>query len=224
MTAAAPVRVISMPPPTVTTVKRSGVERLLEPTLFYGTFALLAFGPLAFGAVQPWAIFTLEVGAAVLFLAWSIKQLVAGAVTIRSSPAFAPMVLFLIVATGQLLSGATAYRYATATQIVLYLAYGAVSFVVLQALDSPRAPVRFARLLSWFGFAVSVFAIIQGFTSPGKLYWVHTPSFGGWIYGPYVNHNHYAGLMEMLAPIPLVLCLTDKVRGAQNSCLPSRRC
>lgn len=31
---------------------------------------------------------------------------------------------------------------------------------------------------------------------------------GGWIYGPYVNHNHYAGLMEMLIPIPLVLSLT----------------
>ena len=31
---------------------------------------------------------------------------------------------------------------------------------------------------------------------------------GGWIYGPYVNHNHYAGLMEMLVPIPLILSLT----------------
>src|SRR5690349_16204274 len=154
MTAAAPVRVISMRAPTVTTVERSRVEQLLEPTLFYGTFALLAFGPLAFGAVQPWAIFTLELGAAVLFLAWSIKQLLPGAVTIRSSPAFAPMLLFLIVATGQLLSGTTAYRYATATQIAQYLAYGALSFVALQVLGSPHVSVRFARLLSWFGFAV----------------------------------------------------------------------
>jgi O-antigen ligase len=31
---------------------------------------------------------------------------------------------------------------------------------------------------------------------------------GGWIYGPYVNHNHYAGLMELLVPIPLVVSLT----------------
>jgi O-antigen ligase len=31
---------------------------------------------------------------------------------------------------------------------------------------------------------------------------------GGWIYGPYVNHNHYAGLMELLVPIPLVLALS----------------
>ena len=31
---------------------------------------------------------------------------------------------------------------------------------------------------------------------------------GGAIYGPYVNHNHYAGLMELLMPVPLVLSLT----------------
>ncbi len=28
------------------------------------------------------------------------------------------------------------------------------------------------------------------------------------MYGPYVNHNHYAGLMELLIPIPLVLALS----------------
>jgi O-antigen ligase len=35
-----------------------------------------------------------------------------------------------------------------------------------------------------------------------------TPRFGGWIYGPYVNHNHYAGLMEMLIPVPLVFAFS----------------
>ena len=34
---------------------------------------------------------------------------------------------------------------------------------------------------------------------------------GGSIYGPYVNHNHYAGLMELLVPIPLVLSLSRLV-------------
>jgi O-antigen ligase len=31
---------------------------------------------------------------------------------------------------------------------------------------------------------------------------------GGRIYGPYVNHNHYAGLMELLIPISLVIALS----------------
>ena len=60
---------------------------------------------------------------------------------------------------------------------------------------------------------VAGFALLQGLSSNGKLYWIRTPHFGGWIYGPYVNHSHYAGLMEMLVPVPLVFCLTRYAEG-----------
>jgi len=33
-----------------------------------GVFGLLLFGPLAFGAVEPWSIFLLEAGAAILMV------------------------------------------------------------------------------------------------------------------------------------------------------------
>ena len=60
-----------------------------------------------------------------------------------------------------------------------------------------------------YGAALAGFALIYGISANDKLYWLRLPRNGGWIYGPYVNHNHYAGLMEMLVPIPLVLALTQ---------------
>jgi O-antigen ligase len=72
-------------------------------------------------------------------------------------------------------------------------------------------------VFSAYGFAVAMFALLQSITSNGKLYWLRTPRFGGWIYGPYVNHNHYAGLMEMLVPIPLVFFLTHRAQGWQKA-------
>ncbi len=33
----------------------------------------------------------------------------------------------------------------------------------------------------------------------------------------YVNHNHYAGLMEMLTPIPLAISLADNVRDSRRA-------
>ena len=51
---------------------------------------------------------------------------------------------------------------------------------------------------------------IQQFTSNGKIYWVVTNRYGGWIYGPYVNHAHYAGLMELLVPFPLILSIINR--------------
>ena len=57
------------------------------------------------------------------------------------------------------------------------------------------------------------FAILQGMAPNGKLYWIWTLEQGGSIYGPYVNRNHYAGLMEMLMPFPLVLAATRFTEG-----------
>jgi O-antigen ligase len=68
-----------------------------------------------------------------------------------------------------------------------------------------------------YGFAVAMFALIQSMSSNDKLYWLRTPRSGGWIYGSYVNHNHYAGLMEMLTPIPLVFALTRNARGPRRT-------
>ena len=67
-----------------------------------------------------------------------------------------------------------------------------------------------------YGGIVASFAIVQGVAPNGKLYWLWTSAQGGAIYGPYVNHNHYAGLMEMLTPFPLVL-------AAARSTDPKRR-
>ena len=73
-------------------------------------------------------------------------------------------------------------------------------------------------IFTLYGFAIAAFALVYGIAPNGKLYWFVPATKGGWIYGPYVNHNHYAGLMELLVPIPLVLSLTrlaeDKERIA----------
>ena len=71
-----------------------------------------------------------------------------------------------------------------------------------------RRRARLALGFSLYGAVLAGFSLIYGISANGKLYWLRQPCCGGWIYGPYVNHNHYAGLMEMLVPIPLVLSLT----------------
>jgi O-antigen ligase len=105
-------------------------------------------------------------------------------------------------------TGFTAYRSATLSQALLYAAYGLLCFLVVQILRRTWQ----IQILTWgfslYGLAVALFALVQGLASNGKLYWLRTPRLGGWIYGPYVNHNHYAGLMEMLLPIPLVFVFT----------------
>ena len=185
----------------------------LDPVLLYGIFGLLLFEPLAFGGVEPWAIFILEAGAAVLFIIWMIRQVSSEELQILGNPLFLPMGVFGILVVTQLVTGRTSYAHDTISNGLRYVAYGLLCFLVTQSVRKTSQVKIVARLFCIYGYGVAAFALFQGVASNGKLYWLRTPRLGGWIYGPYVNHNHYAGLMEMLTPIPLVLALTDMVKG-----------
>jgi O-antigen ligase len=178
-----------------------------------GVFGLLFLGPLAFGAVEAWAVFVLEASTALLFSLWAWRQAGADEWNIRDNPLFRPMLLFGTVVLVQLVLGWTAYRHDTFSQALLYVAYGLLAFLVVQCLRRSSQAKALAVAISTYGVAVAGFALLQGLSPNGKLYWIRTPRFGGSIYGPYVNHNHYAGLMEMLIPVPLVFCLSRYARG-----------
>src|SRR5579864_4114449 len=180
----------------------------LSSVLLYGTFGLLMFGPLAFGTVEPWSILVLEAGATALALLWLAKQWVDGEIKVKGNPLFLPMGAFGLLILIQLVFRATAYPHDTLSGALLYCAYGMLCFLSGQTLLRTAQARKLALILCIYGAVLAGFALIQGISSNGKLYWVRAPRMGGWIYGPYVNHNHYAGLMEMLLPIPLVLCLT----------------
>ncbi len=185
----------------------------LDSVLFYGIFGLLLFGPLAFGAVQPWSIFVLEAGAAILFVIWIWREASSGEAQIIGNRLFLPMLVFAVLILVQILTHRTAYAYITNSTALLYCAYGILCFLVIQAFRRTGQVRQLLLLLSGYTFAVASFALVQGLSSRTQIYWIRTPSHGGWIYGPYVNHNHYAGLMEMLIPVPLVFALTLFAKG-----------
>jgi O-antigen ligase len=185
-------------------------ERAIQAStiLLYGIFGLLLFGPLAFGAVEPWSIFLMESGSTLLFLLWIAIQVLQGEMKIRWNPLFLPMAVFGLLIILQFVFRRTAYPHDSESLALLYFSYGLLCFLAGQALVRGSQARGLALIFSVYGAALASFALIQGISSNGRLYWIRLPRMGGWIYGPYVNHNHYAGLMEMLVPIPLVLSLT----------------
>jgi O-antigen ligase len=123
------------------------------------------------------------------------------------------MAAFFALGIVQWLTGITAYRIETYTHLLLYAAYGMLVFVVTQTLRRSSQFELMAKLFTAYGGLIAIFAILQGMAPNGKIYWIFGLQQGGFIYGPYVNHNHYAGLMEMLLPFPLVLAATPMTNG-----------
>src|ERR1700722_16945778 len=66
----------------------------VDSILLYSTFGLLMSGPLAFGVVEPWSIFILEIGCIVLTMLWLLKQWLGSELTIQWSPLYPPMAGF----------------------------------------------------------------------------------------------------------------------------------
>jgi O-antigen ligase len=183
--------------------------------LLYALVALLLFAPLAFGAVEPWAILVIEIVAVTLMTVWFLGQVRSGSLVLTGNPVFLPMCAFGALILVQL-AGISSYQHATRSAFQLYVAYGCACFLITQILTRTTQVRRIATLLTSYGVCLAMFAVLQSLSSNGKIYWLRTPRFGGWIYGPYVNHNHYAGLMEMLTPIPLVFAFSKYASGRKR--------
>jgi O-antigen ligase len=97
-----------------------------------------------------------------------------------------------------------------------YLTYAILLFVGVQLFYYGQKLRLFSEIMTWFGLSVALFAILQSITSNGMLYWLRTPRYSSSIYGPYVNRNHYAGLMEMLAPFALAICLSRRAGAGKK--------
>ena len=178
--------------------------------------ALLA-APLAFGAVQPWASAALTGMIVVAMFLWAWGCVRIESIALAWTPLYVPAALFLVLAAAQAFTGRSANPIATRDSIVSYVAC-CMLFVLAVTLAVRVPPLwsRFGKVVTIYTLLLSLFAILQFFTSPDKVYWTVVPRWGGSIFGPYVNHNHYAGLMEMLIALTATFWLGRRQRDLWN--------
>src|SRR5271165_1873910 len=115
-------------------ITKAGQARLTNNALLAGSGAVLLLAPLAFGAVEPWAVFALELCAMLLFTMWALRQWSDRELNVSGHPLYRPMAVFFALVLLQWMLGTTAYRYVTYSRLLLYAAYGMLAFVVTQTL------------------------------------------------------------------------------------------
>lgn len=171
--------------------------------------ALLMAAPLAFGAVEAWAWASFSIAVLLLSFAWAVHCWRSGRLQVVWSPLMVLPLALLALAMLQLRAGWTLDAAATREAIIKLLSAWLVFFLGLQFLSG--ASFRLWRglglAISLYAFALALFAVIQFLASPDLLYFSIRPRWGGYVFGPYVSHNNYAGLMEMLAAIAAGLVL-----------------
>ena len=170
-------------------------------------FAIMAFSILAFGAVETWAVTVIEVSILSMAIAWMIRRLVAPYRLIWN-PLVVPLALVPAIAGIQYIQNWTATPYQTAGEALKWLSFAFFFFLCANVFRDSEIRRKFSIALVWFGFLLAVLALVQFYTSPNLIYWTR-PAPGAQVFGPFVDKNHFAVLMELLLPGALLLALRE---------------
>ncbi|MFO7884597.1 MAG: O-antigen ligase family protein [Desulfobacteraceae bacterium] len=196
-------------------------------------FFLLVFCPLAFGTVEPWSLAVMEISvflALFLFLADALKNkkevvsvpgfvplllfllyillqiipLPAGLVKIISPAAFE------IHHHSALLSGSppsfmpvSVNIKAGLTQFFCWSACAFFYILTVQLLKDKKILKQTIVLITVFGALLAFSSILQFYLTKDMALWFRHVPDNSMIVGPYICHNHFAGLMEMIFPVVL---------------------
>lgn len=175
---------------------------------------ILSVSTMIFGAVQPWAWGLIATMISIPLILWAWNALDCGSIRLIWTPLYVPAAIFMLAAATQFAERLTADPAATHEALVKLVADLLIFFLALHLWqsDSPRGFRRLGLAVTAFACGLALFAILQFFANSGTIYGVVRPRWSGWIFGPYVNHNHYAGLMEMLIPVALGYLISPRRR------------
>jgi O-antigen ligase len=196
------------------------MSRFLDKAIAVGMLAAVIFTALAFGANEPWSVGLFQLLIAALIIMWAVKSAVDRRVRVAIPAAALPVAGLLAIGFAQsfaYVSGdgqihSLSMDVEATRGAALMLLFLLASFIIARNFFATRERLgALANVLIIFGLAMSVFALMQHFTWDGRIYWLR-PTQWNIAFGPFVNRNHYAGYMEMLAPLPLALILGRGVR------------
>ncbi|MCK9175014.1 MAG: O-antigen ligase family protein [Desulforhopalus sp.] len=200
----------------------------------------LLFAPLAFGTVEFWSLYLLEVLILIAFFATTFSLKRHGDSWLKV-PGITPLFFILLFMLVQILplppgiikalSPAAWQVYSplfnagyegwiplsinrdkTLEEFFRYACYALFYVTTIQQMRSGNRIKSTLLLIVYFATGIAVLAIAQQFTSHGDIYWFrHAPS--GNPGGPWVNINQYAAFIEAIYPFALALFLIYRPRG-----------
>jgi hypothetical protein len=108
----------------------------------------------------------------------------------------------------QLASGTTVYRFETWKGLLFWGANASIWVTARAACSTTLARNRFLRGLLWFGSLVSVLAVVQYFTSDGRVFWLFATPHER-VLGPFLYKNECAAFLELVFPLAVYQSLVD---------------
>lgn len=198
------------------------MRKFLDKIIFVLFLVEIVFTALAHGAVEPWSVAVSSAGIVGLLFLWGLKGNLEKQWLLRLPSPVWPLLALIGLGLLQSLSwtDSAGQRASLSLDVeatrdaVLGLSLLLIAFVLAANLFVRRERlIIWGQFLSYFGLALSLFALLQQATWNGRFYWIRAVNTQEVTapFGPFVHHGHYAGYLELLLPIPIALLITNKL-------------
>lgn len=193
----------------------------LEKITFAGMLAVLVLAALVHGAVEAWSRALVELLIAGLLLLAALGIATAKRIVFVAPVIILPLAGLALLGAAQAITiaddagrllGLSADAEATRETLTALVFVLVFFWLAAVSLAKPGRLRAFAGFTAVYGAAMALFALVQHLTWEGRFYWLRPSPDSVAAFGPFVNHNHFAGYMNMLTFIPLSLALTRSVR------------
>jgi O-antigen ligase len=169
---------------------------------------LLAFTPLAYGAVHPWSIALFEIIAALMAMLWIFKMLPNGRLEFVRNPITPCIFLFIGYVFLQYFlsqypilntqySIRSIYPWSTKTELLKIISYAMIFLVTLNTIKTKRQITRILSVIITVGFSMSIFYLIRYFGAPAPR--------------GFINPDHFSAYLGMIIPLSLGFLLVPSL-------------
>ncbi len=212
---------------------------VLEQLIFVDLMITVVCAPLAYGTVEVWSIALFELNGLLLAVLLALKLALAPQEKLHFPRILLPLLALLLLGIGQtvplrsIAANLTAPEsvplaqlgpptlsldpYATREATIKLLALIIYFLVAINVLPDRERRRGMLVVITVLGFAVSLFGIIQRLTWNGKIYWVRPLAPGMNPFGPFINPNHFAGMIELILPLALAQLLFARMEREQRA-------
>ena len=181
-------------------------SRLYKNIIWYGLAAAMVFAPVVLGAHRLWSVTVIELVVLALVFVWFWHMNNKTGWNFKKTALDLPILAFALLAIVSTIFGI--YLHAGLLSLAWLFAVIAMYYIIINNFGI-RSVERFMFLVVLVGTVLSFFGLGQLFLGWPSSWWADE----GLMASTFVNHNHFAGYLEMAIPLALGLFF------AQNNAL-----
>ncbi len=190
-------------------MNRGALDKFFEHGILAVVLGILVFGPLAMGAVEPWAFLVVQGLTLAVLLLWALRLLVSPKPQLLWPPICWAVLAFVVYAIARYMTADI--EYVARLELIQVLVCAFLFFAIVNNLYRQEFSQAVSFTMVFVAMGISAFAVFQFLTRSHRV-WNEISPYGGRASGTYISPNDLAGFLEMVLPLAVAYVLAGRVK------------